>query len=323
MTTRLGYACCNIELREQGIYSTRSPILSTITKIGRDALIDIARQNIRDLFLQLKHNESRGFRFFRITSNLIPHLGNPKLNLQEWNVKLFRPELELVGKFARENGHRLTMHPGQFAQLGSPREDVVTQTIIDLTHHAEILMTMGMTPELGSVLIIHGGGTFGDATETLKRWEINFLKMPQEVRQFVALENDETQYSVEDLLPLCERCSIPLCMDFFHYKVMLNGRGGTDHSIELMKSVLMTWRRRGIRPKCHYSEQKEDARRGAHSDCVSEIPRDILLLAARESMDIMLEVKLKDQCVAQMYKKYFRQWINKVGENERIEWSLD
>ena len=64
-------------------------------------------------------------------------------------------------EYARAHGHRLTMHPGQFAQLGSPRREIVEQTYIDLEIHAQILRAMGLTPEEhGSVMIIHGGGAF-------------------------------------------------------------------------------------------------------------------------------------------------------------------
>ena len=41
-------------------------------------------------------------------------------------------DLKAVGKAAKEYGMRLTSHPGQFTQLGSPREVVVENAIRDL-----------------------------------------------------------------------------------------------------------------------------------------------------------------------------------------------
>lgn len=41
-------------------------------------------------------------------------------------------ELKAIGKTARELGVRLTSHPGQFTQLGSPRESVVENAVRDL-----------------------------------------------------------------------------------------------------------------------------------------------------------------------------------------------
>ena len=41
-------------------------------------------------------------------------------------------ELKAVGEFANKHGHRLTTHPGQYTQLGSPKKDVVENAIRDL-----------------------------------------------------------------------------------------------------------------------------------------------------------------------------------------------
>ena len=42
-------------------------------------------------------------------------------------------ELKKVGRTAKELGMRLTSHPGQFTQLGSPRQIVVENAVRDLT----------------------------------------------------------------------------------------------------------------------------------------------------------------------------------------------
>ena len=311
---RIGYACINIELKSRGIYSTRTITIGQLKKRPDDAK-KIALLNIDDLGKMIEHNESLGIRFFRITSNLFPHLGNPKT--PAYTIDFARKELARVGKIARELGHRITMHPGQYAQLGSTRPEVVKQTTIDLTNHADIFVAMGMTPTLGSVMIIHGGGTFGDKVETLKRFRENFLKLPEYVRKFVSLENDEWSYSVMDLLPVCEDMNIPLCPDFFHHAIGHADQFDIyDHAV--MSRIISTWTRRGIKPKCHLSEQRPGERKGAHSDCVSEIPRRLIDVAIEYGIDIMLEVKHKDTCVISIYEKYFTQ----VNNGNRVEWYL-
>ena len=283
-----------------------------------DDVKKLALMNIDDLEKIIIHNEELGIRFFRITSNLFPHLENPRvLSGHEYNIDFARDALARVGKLAREYGHRLTMHPGQYAQLGSPREEVVAQTFKDLRAHADILTAMGMTPELGSVLIIHGGGTFGDKVETLRRFKENFLKMPKYVRDFVALENDEWSYSAMDLLPLCEECAIPLCPDFFHHRIG-HAEQFNIYDDKIIARIMNTWKLRGIRPKCHLSDQKPDERKGAHADCVSEIPSELLRVSLEYNMDIMLEAKHKDKCVLEMYNKYF----TRIDNRGRVEWYL-
>jgi len=334
MSVRIGYACICLELREKDpeITSTHTITLAKIEKNGLNAAKELALKNIQDLEKILQHNEKNGIRFFRITSNLFPHMENPRLlGLSNkdthgiYDLEFAKKELAKVGKYAREHGHRLTMHPGQYAQLGSKNPDVITQTIKDLNLHADILLAMGMTPTLGSVIIIHGGGTFGDKPAAITRWKENFRRLPATTAQFIALENDEFQYSVLDLLPLCEELHIPLCIDFFHHDVSqrIAIRDGTisifnvyDHGI--LSRVMNTWKLRGIKPKCHYSEQRPNSRPGAHSDCVSEIPRSLINFAHAESVDIMLEVKHKDICALQIYDKYF----TKIVHQGRVEWYL-
>ena len=200
--------------------------------------------------------------------------------------------------------------------------------------HAEILAAMGMTPELGSVIIIHGGGTHGDKPTAIERFKRNFKRLDPMVARYVSLENDEFQYSIGDLLPICEELSIPLCVDFFHHLVMMS-RYITKGTIEdvnvysrgVFSRVMSTWKVRGIKPKCHWSQQKEGARDGSHSDCVDEIPRAILELAYENSLDIMLEVKHKDRCVLKIYDKHFLRNVSIYEDPEgdkttRVEWYL-
>lgn len=44
-----------------------------------------------------------------------------------------------AGKVIAELGHRVTTHPGQFTQLGSPRAPVIQNAIRDLEYHDELL----------------------------------------------------------------------------------------------------------------------------------------------------------------------------------------
>jgi UV DNA damage endonuclease len=312
---RLGYACISLKLREKGIFSSRTLILSTLADKGVDEAKRLALLNIEDLIKIIEYNEKRGIRFFRITSNLLPHFTNPKSD--SYTLDFARPLLAKAGKIARDYSHRITMHPAQFAQLGSPKQEVVDQTIIDLNMHADVMLAMGMSTKTNTVLIIHGGGVYGDKESALKRWESNFKKLPAFTQSLISLENDEWSYSVMDLLPLCERNSIPLCIDFFHH-----GIGHADvfdiFDKKLIERVMNTWKLRGIKPKIHWSNQKPNARKGTHGDCVSDIPKDILTICKKYSCDIMLEVKDKDECLMKMYKKHFY----KIKQNSRVEWYM-
>lgn len=63
-------------------------------------------------------------------------------------------ELKEAGDAANRLGMRLTTHPGQFTQLGSPKKGVVENAIRDLEYHNEMLTRMGQGKD--GVMIIHG-----------------------------------------------------------------------------------------------------------------------------------------------------------------------
>lgn len=334
--TQLGYACISVPLRAEGVYPTRTLTLDKIGKLGMDAIKSTALANIADLGRIIERNESHGIRFFRVTSSLFPHVEDPGVDARlalrgdgngagngstNYTIDFARDELARVGAMARGWGHRLTMHPGQFAQLGSPRPDVVAQTGRDLAHHADILSSMGYSPALGSVLIIHGGGSYGDKSATLGRWVTAFRALPERVRNFISLENDDYQYTVLDLLPICERERIPLCVDFFHHMCL-----GADlfdiFDRELLRRVIRTWTTRGIKPKCHWSDQAEGKRKGAHADFIALIPDEILDFAHEFGVDIMCECKQKDLCVQRLLDRHFTRDVGGAKEHPRVGWSL-
>ena len=322
-----------MELSSKGISSSKSIRIDTIKKLeaannssvntaavsASARLIELSLSNIEALLQTILYNESIGIRVFRITSNLFPHMGNPLVDkiLGPRNIDFARDALQEVGKRARGLGHRLTFHPDHYTQLGSPRPEILERTARDLALHAKIFEYLGYTPELGSVMILHGGGVYGDKAETLKRFERNFQNLPAEVRQFICLENDEWQYSVMDLLPICERNNIPLCIDFFHHEI-----GHSDQfdifDEKLLARVIRIWNSRGIRPKCHWSNQRVGARKGTHDDYIHEIPKKIMDFCTKYSVDMMCECKMKELCVQRLLDKHFTR--HQVGS--RIEWRL-
>jgi UV DNA damage endonuclease len=142
----------------------------------------------------------------RLSSEMFPFASHPEYG---YSLEYCAAELAAAGALANKYGHRLTTHPGQFTQLGSPKPGVVTNAVRDLRYHCEMLDRMGMGKD--SVMIIHGGGMYGDKTAALARIRESFTTLlPQNVKDRLVLENDEMCYSAEDLLPLCEELQIPL-----------------------------------------------------------------------------------------------------------------
>ena len=199
----------------------------------------------------------------------------------------------------------MTFHPGHFNCIGSPSDDVIEHTIRDLDYHASILDIM----ELGndSVMVIHGGGIYGDKDKTIGRWCENYMKMPDNIKRRLVLENCERNFSIEDCLKVSERVNIPVVFDTHHYDCynIMHPNEKLDTPANYIPKILETWKRRNIKPKFHVSEQGA-GKCGHHSDYIETIPYYLLEIPEKydTNIDIMIEAKMKEKAIFKLYEKY-------------------
>jgi UV DNA damage endonuclease len=212
-----------------------------------------------------------------------------------------------AGRVAAELEHRLTMHPGQFTQLGSPRKEVITASIRELEYHYELLSLLKLPPQQDrdAVMILHMGGVFGDKSATLSRFRENYAALPQPIRDRLVLENDDVCYSVHDLLPICEELNIPLVLDYHHHNIIFDVdkvREGTKDIMDLYDRIKATWTRKGITQKMHYSEPMPSAitsrQRRKHNPRVATLP------PCPPDMDLMIEAKDNEQAVFELMRTF-------------------
>ncbi|KAG6375502.1 UV-endonuclease UvdE [Boletus reticuloceps] len=298
---RLGYACLNTVLRtrkpaNEAIFCSRTCRIDTIKKNGIDWVKDLGRQNAEDMLKIIEWNEKNNIRFMRISSDMFPYASHETYG---YSLEYCAAVLAQIGALAKRYGHRLTTHPGQFTQLGSPRGSVVRSSIRELEYHAEMLDRMGIDQD--GVMIIHGGGVYGDKGAALARMkDVIKHKLPARVRARLVLENDELCYNAADLLPVCTELAVPLVFDYHHG--MLNPSPGLPPSA-IITQANEIFRRRGIRPKQHYSEPRAGAvsimELRAHSDRCQTLPEGL-----PDDMDLMIEAKDKEQAVLHLYRIY-------------------
>lgn len=302
---QLGLCCMNTILRSQKppIFSSRKMILRTVAQQGIDALKEKIIQNLEDTLLLMDWNEENGIKVFRLSSELFPHKSNPKL--EDYSFDFAIPLLEKIGLKAKQFNQRLTFHPGQYNVIGTPNPDYFRQTVNDLSYHADVLDLMKLGPD--SVMVIHGGGTYGDKKETMRRWCEQYQQLPEKIKKRLVLENCEKCFSIEDCLEISQEINIPVVFDTHHfecYKIL--------HPTEIFKSpdyyipsILDTWKKKNIKPKFHISEQGS-GKTGHHSDFVEEIPNYLLEIPQKYkvNIDIMIEAKMKEQAILKLYQKY-------------------
>ena len=308
---QLGLCCMNVTLKKQKVpvYAARRIIVRTIDKMGIEELKRRILQNLKDLLVMLKWNEKNGIRVFRLSSEMFQHKTNPRVPDYDYDFAV--PLLKQIGAYAREKKHRLTFHPGQFNNLGSPNPKVVKQTFKDLEYHADVLDLMGMGKD--SVMVIHGGGVYGDKKGAIKRWISNYHKLPDKVKKRLVLENCEKSYSVLDCLKISWKCwdagdyGPPVVFDTHHHAcyIKLHPNEKIREAEFYIEEILDTWKDRGIKPKFHVSEQGS-GKIGHHSDYIEILPEYLLEIPNKfdTHTDIMIEAKAKELSIQKLYEKY-------------------
>ena len=332
---RLGYACLNTYLRFSNppVFSSRTCRIASLldnrhplqhpgdpphptknrpdkdkpadVRLGQAYVENIGLANARDITKMVRWNDKYGIKFMRLSSEMFPFASH-----DEYGYKLapFASEtLAEAGQVIAQLGHRVTTHPGQFTQLGSPRNQVIDNAIRDLDYHAELLSLLKLPPQQDrdAVMILHIGGVFGDKVETLNRFRENYKKLSPEIKKRLVLENDDVSWSTHDVLPLCEELNIPFVLDFHHNNIVFDSekmREGTKDIVELFPRILDSWRRKNITPKMHYSEPTPPAitgrQRRKHSPRVATLP------PCPPDMDLMIEAKDKEQAVFELMRTF-------------------
>ena len=297
---RLGLVCINNELRKKNIFCSRTMIAKNYSL---DKAFERATQNLSDLQQILKWNTENDIFHYRLSSDMFPRITDGELPASErLKVSQFSGSLAAIGSFIREKDMRVTMHPGQYNQVGAQSESVFQKTVEDLSVHAEILDQLGM--DNNGILTVHGGGVYGDKEKTTRRWIEQFDDLPRSVKSRLTIENCERQYNIEDVLHISEETNIPVIFDSHHFNCYNQIHGTSFDANDYMQQVIDSWGER--RMVAHISEQRPDARVGSHSDFIETIPDYFLQIPKNFNvgLDIEVEAKAKEAAIFQLKKKY-------------------
>tara|TARA_X000000950_G_scaffold103335_1_gene130383 strand:- start:872 stop:1858 length:987 start_codon:yes stop_codon:yes gene_type:complete len=302
---QLGLCCLNTVLRKQKppIFASRKMIMRTIKEQGIDVLKQKITQNLKDVLTMMDWNEANGIKVFRLSSEMFPHKSNPKV--EDYDYDFAKDLLKQIGEKSKKYNQRLTFHPGQYNVVGTPNEKTFKQTCVDLKYHADVLDMMGL--DNNSVMVVHGGGLYGDKEATKERWCKQYQMLPDNVKRRLVLENCEKCFSIQDCLDVSAKINIPVVFDTHHYDCynIMHPQERFDDPSTYMEAILNTWTKRNIKPKFHVSEQGS-GRCGHHSDYIEVIPKYLLEIPEKYNLniDIMIEAKAKEQAIFKLYDKY-------------------
>ena len=299
-----GYACINMGFstlpKSKRITTNRSMIRRTFDERGISYASELALLNLKDLNKILVWNKQNNINFYRISSDIIPWASEYDItDLPHFEQIAY--QAEKAGNFARENGMRLTSHPGPFNKLASPKERVFQLTKNDLSVHGDLFDLIGLERSPYAKLNIHVGAAYGDKPFALDNFCRNFERLPESVKTRLTVENDDktSLYSTQELYDgIYKRIGIPIVFDYHHHR--LHNGGLTEQ--EALELAISTWPK-DITPVVHYAESRCDEYQDykikpqAHSDRVIHEFSDY-----GHKLDVMIEAKHKEVALLE-YRK--------------------
>ena len=249
-------------------------------------------------------------RMLRIGSDMLPAYTESNfghLTKTNFITDMIANKLSNIGDKARQNGVRLSMHPGQFTVLASDRPDVVENSVKEFEYHADIARYMGYGREFQDFKInVHISGAQGPAGI-----KAILPRLSTEARNCITIENEENKWGLNETLELAD--DLALVLDIHHHWC----REGEyiQPTDDRFKRVVDSWR--GVRPAMHFSCSREDylvdhdpnvlpdmkslleqgykkGKLRAHSDYMWNNAVNEWAGSFREHADIMVEAKAKN-----------------------------
>ncbi|QIN83241.1 UV DNA damage repair endonuclease UvsE [Rubrobacter tropicus] len=277
---RVGYPAQNLTLPATTNRTLRLAGLEDAEKVRA-----LVWENLLGLETIIRWNAERGLRLFRIGQGLIPFASHPAFPY-DW-AREHGDDLRELGGLARTLGVRLSMHPAQFINPGSPNPQTAERSLEELRYASRVFDLLGSED---AVVVLHLGGAYDDRPAAVSRF-VEALRPEPEILRYLALENDERIWTVAEILQASGPLGIPAIVDNLHHR--LNPGGLTLG--EALDLALPTWEARGSRPKIHLSSQDPKKRPGAHAYSIEPDDWETVVgaLDGRET-DVMVEAKGKE-----------------------------
>tara|TARA_B100000242_G_C43020886_1_gene475073 strand:+ start:202 stop:1092 length:891 start_codon:yes stop_codon:yes gene_type:complete len=292
-----------MELREKGIFNSRTMRKATFLSKGLPYVSQIVLQNVKDLMPIFNWNYKNKVHVFRISSQITPWASEYELHdLPDYEEICHY--LKMAGDYTKVIKQRISFHPGQFNCLASEKEHVVNNCIKDLEIHGQLFDLMGIDQNHNAKINIHLGSTCGgNLNLAAKNFNQNFAKLSDSVKSRLTVENDDkpAMFSTKFLYDnVYKTIGVPIVFDSHHFEL---GPQDEDY-VASFQMAYDSWPK-GIRPTCHHSNGKKEYEdntirsKAAHSDYYYKP-----FVSCGKSVDVMLEAKMKEKSLIK-YRKDF------------------
>ena len=261
----LSLCCISNVLAEQG-HKFQTMTLTRFLSLPRADAIRILSDRILNNFVVtnriIQHCADTGIAGYRLSSTLTPVIDHPDVNLrldQLPNWSDLRAALDTIAVTIKRTGVRISAHPSEFITLTSTDDAAITNSIRDLTAHADLFDLLDLPLDYRSPLNIHCRQD-GDPAVISARFLVNFNRLPANVRSRLVLEvNDNVggTWSVSNLHKyFFATAGIPITYDSLHRQFCNHGN---DDAADFYLAY-STW---PTIPLFHYSEGIDNTRKHA------------------------------------------------------------
>ncbi|WP_424137028.1 hypothetical protein [Roseomonas chloroacetimidivorans] len=289
-TPRIAWVCQwldpSLSAKEQSALNLRDTTVTALQRMERKAavekLIGLVRTNGETLLGQVARTARlpQGQRAMRMASSVLPSYSHPAIRpLYDDPVlrRVVETSLKPVGEVAKQGGVRLSMHPGQYTVLATERDSTQAAAVGDIEYHTDVMRFLGHAggwhPH-GAHINVHAGGRAAG----IEAFRAGLRLLSDDARGLLTVENEETAYGLDDLLPLADDLAIVL--DLHHHWVVTGEYlEPDDPRIERIKA---SWR--GVRPVIHISAPKPDLVAGQDPDVLPD--RAALIAAGISARDL-------------------------------------
>ena len=256
---------------------------------------NVYRHNVDETIKIIPTIAANNIKCFRLTSNLF--------SLWEFNNHIpkedtvLQAKLKYAGELFLKNNIRVTCHPGQFTVLSSDDDNIVAKSIMELDYHAWIFDQMNLPQTPFYAINVHGG-----KSDRINRLTQSINSLPQNIRNRLTLENDESSYNITDLLQVHDATGVPIVWDSHHHTFNTSGLSQED----AYQLAIMSWDKSGCKPLQHISntipgqENGSYTERRKHSDYIHYVPQCQLNGLKNDLLDVEVEAKMKNLAVLKM-----------------------
>lgn len=248
---------------------------------------EVVRHNIMSIQKALDYCYDNNIESYRVGSDTIPHYDTVK------DIVDLEPYWKLMRNIDTK-GINLSMHPGQYCILNSPKSEVVENSLKDLYYHKLVADCLGFKE-----MNIHIGGVYGDKQSAIQRF-IDVVNDNPWLKDYLTIENDELSFNADDCLYIANELGIPFTFDLHHERCYNLSDGILPDVHKIFEKSSQTWKDRDY-IRVHISSPKDGystpSKSRPHSDYISE--SDIVRLVHDKTIYIDVEAKHKEVAIEQ------------------------